>query len=125
MAGLEAWGYGHYALETEAQQTRSGQQNERQGNLSDDEPVTQDLNAAPARPAPALRLKSISEMPPKMKPSDRNREHEAHDKGCGQADQCHSRIKGDVAAQGQAISAQPAEEIDSAGPDGESEQSSG
>jgi hypothetical protein len=67
---LEARRNGHHTLKTEAEQTRSGQQNKRQGNLRDDKTVTQDLSAVPARAATALRLKRISEMPPKMEAGD-------------------------------------------------------
>src|SRR5271155_255781 len=88
MVGLEAWRNGHHALKTEAEQTRSGQQNERQGNLRDDETVTQDLSAVPAGAAAALRLKCISELPSKMEPSDGYREHHAHNDRSEQADQC-------------------------------------
>ena len=121
VVGLEARRNGHHSLKTEAEQTRSGQQNERQGNLRDDKTVTQDLSAVPARAATALRLKRISEMPSKMEPGDGHREHDAHDDGCDQADQCQSRVENDATSQGQAISAQPAQQLDSAGADGESE----
>src|SRR6266481_3103060 len=78
---LEARRNGHHSLKTEAEQTRSGQQNKRQGNLRDEKTVTQDLSAVPARAAAALRLKRISEMPPKIEASDGHREHDAHDDG--------------------------------------------
>ena len=49
---------------------------------------------------------------------------DAHDDGCDQADQCQSRVEGDATSQRQAIGAQHAQQMDSAGTDGESEQSS-
>ena len=118
---LEAWRNGHHSLKTEAEQTRSGQQNKRQGNLRDYKTVTKDLSAVPARSATAFRLKRISEMPPKMEPGDGHREHDAHNDSRDQAGQCQSCVKSDATSQGQAISAQPAQQLDSAGADGESE----
>ncbi len=78
----------------------------------------------PARAAPALRLKRITEMPSKIEPSDGHCKHDAHDDGCDQGDQRQSRIEDDATSQRQAISTQHAQEMDSAGADGESEQSS-
>src|SRR5580693_3028383 len=87
VVGLETWRNGHRTLKAEAEETGSGQQNKRHGNLRDYKTVTQDLSAAPAGAAAALRLKRISELPPKMEPGDGYREHDAHNDRCEQADQ--------------------------------------
>lgn len=79
--------------------------------------------ALPARPtgaAPALRLQCIGEMPPKMEPSDGHREQDAQKDGCDQAGQGQSQVKRDAASQGEACSAQPAQELDSGGAHGQS-----
>ncbi len=54
----------------------------------------------PARAATALRLKRISEMPPKVEAGDGHCEHDTHDDSCDQGDQCQSRIENDATSQG-------------------------
>jgi hypothetical protein len=67
---LEAGRNGHHSLETEPEPAGSGQQNKCQGDLRNDETVTQDLSSAPARSTPTLRLNRITQMASRIEPSD-------------------------------------------------------
>ena len=86
VVGLEARRNGHHALKTEPEQTCSSQQHECQGNLRDDEAMTQELRGAATRSTSALRLEGITQMASKIEPRNRRCEHDAHDDGCYQGD---------------------------------------
>src|SRR5476649_1151714 len=115
----------HRTFETKPEQAGPSQQHEYQGSLRHDEAMAQNLSGAAAASSSTLRLKRITQRASKIKPGDWRRQNGAHNNGCGQGGQGQPRIEGDAASQGQAAGAQHGQEADTAGADGEPEQSSG
>ncbi len=78
VVGLKSRRDGHHAAQAEAEQARSGEQNESESDLGDDETVPQELRAASGGASAAYRLQRISHMPAKIKPRNRRRDRKAH-----------------------------------------------
>ena len=99
MIGLKARRNGHDFFQAQAKQSSAGQENERESDLRDDEPVTQILGSA-ADPATAgFRLESIRQITSEIEPGDRRRDYNSKNDRAHEPDRREPAVKRDLRAE--------------------------
>ena len=79
MIGEEARRNCHRAFEAQPKQTGSGQQDEGECDLGDDESVAQALGGVARRAAAGIGLQRVDPMAPEVEPGDRQGDHDPQD----------------------------------------------